>query len=113
MPAMIEESGNRWVLESRAVNITIAVLLFLIKKNRTINKIRRANYLTVIEFEKLIPFVIQESAFGRVQSALNQLKKRGQYYTNTAPFFLIDLRQLSIPSKSRFLNHERYKSRAV
>ena len=53
--------------------------------------------------ERYIPLVIQESVFGRVQSAENQLKKRALYYTNTMPFFLVDLSAAFNPAKKPIL----------
>jgi hypothetical protein len=55
-----------------------------------------------------IPFVIQQSVLGRVQSVENQLKKMALYYTNTMPFFLIDLSTAFNPAQKPIL-----ESRAV
>ncbi len=56
-----------------------------------------------------IPFVTQESAIGRVQSAKNRMRKSGLYCLILAHFAAFDFWQLSIPSNSRLLSRERYK----
>jgi predicted aspartyl protease len=56
----------------------------------------------------IIPFVIQQSVLGRVQSVENQLKKMALYYTNTMPLFLIDLSTAFNPAQKPIL-----ESRAV
>ncbi|HSX38556.1 MAG TPA: methyltransferase domain-containing protein [Chlamydiales bacterium] len=58
--------------------------------------------------DKYIPKMIQESTFGRVQSAENRFLKRGLVLKNTTPFSRIDFRQLSIPPKGQLLNHFGY-----
>ncbi len=55
-----------------------------------------------------IPKMTQESASRRVQSAENRFSRRGLYYSILALFARIDFRQLSIPSRIRFLSHFRY-----
>ncbi|HSX37257.1 MAG TPA: methyltransferase domain-containing protein [Chlamydiales bacterium] len=55
-----------------------------------------------------IPKIIQESAFGRVQSAENRFLNRGLVLKNTTPCSRIDFRQLSIPPKSQLLDHFGY-----
>jgi hypothetical protein len=64
--------------------------------------------ISFLTIKSSIPFVIQQSVLGRVQSVENQLKKMALYYTNTMPFFLIDLSTAFNPAQKPIL-----ESRAV